>query len=92
MKATLFNNYMETLKTDRTAAECAAWAIMQMTERQICKVIDWYVESAIFKVEYKNYTMVVSFGGMWSYPISEYEKFGKYDLLNSPFNEVNIII
>lgn len=93
MKIAHFNNYMELLKNDRPAAEHAAWAIMQMTEKQICKVIDWYVENNLYKIEYKNYIMVVSFGGKWSYPIRDYEIFGKYDLLNPPFNnEVTITI
>lgn len=87
MKNNEFSNFMHLLKTDRKTAECFGFAFLDLTEKQTCKVIDYYHEIGAAAVVYRNYVMHVTFGcnGCFSYPIRSYEKHGKYDLLNPKF-------
>lgn len=81
MNASNFSCFMENLKIDRKSTECCGYAFLTLTDRQLCKVIDYYYEIGELKIEYKNYMMYATFGN-WSYPVTQYDKYGKYDLLN----------
>lgn len=70
MKAKEFNNFYEYLKNDRENAECLGWAFLQLTDKQICKVIDYYYIIGELTLTDKSYLQFGSF----SYPLSEYEK------------------
>lgn len=72
MRNDYFKNYMRLLRSDRTGAESMGYAVLQMTDRQLVKLINWYIDEGLATVNREG--GYISFGACWKYPISKYEE------------------
>lgn len=64
-----FNNFYKYLKENRELAELCDWAFMQMTDKQICKIIDYYYIIGELKITDNGFLRFGRFG----YQLRDYE-------------------
>lgn len=74
MKTTEFNNFINFLETDTKTTECMGYAFLNMTEKQLCKVIKWYHDKGMCDIVDKNETQYLQFGTQRQFYVS-YDKY-----------------